>query len=83
MDTLPMPFRINPGLMFWTLIVFGILAFLLWKLLYPTILKATIDRGRYPTGERITPKQMRELRIERNDFHGDWNYTIHPRPVAA
>ena len=47
------------------------------------VVKARIDRRRYPTGERITPKQMRELRIERNDFHGDWNYTVHPRPVAT
>jgi hypothetical protein len=47
------------------------------------VVKATIDRRRYPTGERITPKQMRELRIDRNDFHGDWNYTVHPRPDAT
>lgn len=44
MEALPAPFRINPGLMIWTLIVFGILAIVLWKYLYPTILKATVDR---------------------------------------
>lgn len=44
MDSLPAPFRLNPGLMIWTLVVFGILAVVLWKSLYPTILKATIDR---------------------------------------
>jgi Rhodopirellula transposase DDE domain len=47
------------------------------------VAKASIDRRRYPTGERITPKQMRELGIDRNDSHGDWNYTVHPRPRAT
>ena len=46
------------------------------------VVKATIDRRRYPTGKKITPKQMRELKIERHDFQGDWNYTIRPRPPA-
>jgi transposase len=46
------------------------------------VVKARIDRRRYPTGKQITPKQMSELKIERHDFQGDWNYTIHPRPIA-
>ncbi|HSY20762.1 MAG TPA: hypothetical protein VK841_14520, partial [Polyangiaceae bacterium] len=32
-----------------------------------------------PTGKKISKKQLRELRIERDDFHGDWNYVIRPR----
>lgn len=43
------------------------------------LVTAKIDRRRYPTGTKITAKQMRELRIEENAFHGDWNYTVHPR----
>jgi Rhodopirellula transposase DDE domain len=46
------------------------------------VVKATIDRRRYPIGKKITPQQMRALKIERHDFQGDWNYTIHPRPIA-
>ena len=46
------------------------------------VVRATIDRRRYPIGKRVTPKQMRELKIEPHAFHGDWNYTIHPRPIA-
>jgi len=42
------------------------------------IVKARIDRRRYPTGKKITPRQMRELNIEPNQFHGDWNYSIQP-----
>lgn len=47
------------------------------------IVKARIDRRRYPTGKKITPKQMRELNIEPSQFHGDWNYSIHPRSPTA
>jgi F-type H+-transporting ATPase subunit b len=38
------PFEVNFGLFFWTLIIFGILLFLLWKFAWPQILKATVDR---------------------------------------
>ncbi len=47
------------------------------------VVSATIDRRRYPTGKKVTPKQMRELKIVPHAFHGDWNYTIHPRPTAT
>ena len=35
----------------------------------------------YPTGIKITDKQMRELEaraITRHDWHGEWNYTLRP-----
>ncbi|NOT10097.1 MAG: F0F1 ATP synthase subunit B [Gemmatimonadales bacterium] len=34
----------NPGLMIWTVIVFLVLLFLLWKFAWPGILKATVER---------------------------------------
>jgi transposase len=43
------------------------------------VVRARLDRRRYPTGKKVTKKQLRELKIERDDFHGDWNYVIHPR----
>jgi transposase len=43
------------------------------------VVRARLDRRRYPTGKKISNKQLRELRIEREDFHGDWNYVIRPR----
>ena len=46
------------------------------------VVSATIDRRRYPLGKKVTPKQMRELKIEPHRFHGDWNYTIRPRLTA-
>jgi hypothetical protein len=27
----------------------------------------------------VSAKELRELKIERDDFHGDWNYVIRPR----
>src|SRR6266550_2280265 len=40
------PFSINTGLIFWTLVVFGILLALLWKLGWPALLKAVEERER-------------------------------------
>jgi hypothetical protein len=43
------------------------------------VVRARLDRRRYPTGKKVTPKELRMLRIERDDFHGDWNYVLRPR----
>jgi hypothetical protein len=43
--------------------------------------QAVLDEGTYPTGLRITDRQMRTLldrHVTPHDFHGDWNYDIHP-----
>ncbi len=40
------PFSINPGLIIWTLVVFGILMVLLWRLAWPAILKSVEERER-------------------------------------
>lgn len=45
-------------------------------------MKARLDKRRYATGKKVTDEQMRDVRLERHDFHGDWNYTIRPRGVA-
>lgn len=41
--------------------------------------RCELDQGRYPEGQKITDDQMATLNIERAKFHGDWNYTLHPR----
>jgi hypothetical protein len=43
--------------------------------------RAEIDSGSYPAGEKVSDAQMASLNLERHEFHGDWNYTIHPRPL--
>jgi hypothetical protein len=46
------------------------------------VVRARLDRRRYPTGKKVSAKEMRALNIERAAFHGDWNYAIHPRTGA-
>jgi Rhodopirellula transposase DDE domain len=38
-----------------------------------------IDWNSYPKGIEVTDAEMAALNIQRNAFHGDWNYTISPR----
>lgn len=42
--------------------------------------RSEIDKGNYAKGVVLTDEQMAKLNLERHSFHGDWNYTIHPRP---
>lgn len=43
------------------------------------VVRARLDRRKYPTGKKVSVKELRALNIERDDFHGDWNYVIRPR----
>ena len=40
--------------------------------------RAQLDQGYYPTGIKVTDKQLAAVPLRRHDFHGDWNYTISP-----
>ena len=42
-----------------------------------------LDRRRYPTGRRVTDEEMEAVNLERNRFHGDWNYVIRPTHMSA
>jgi hypothetical protein len=42
--------------------------------------RSELDTGTYPKGVKVTDDQMAALNIHRHDFHGEWNYTIAPRP---
>jgi hypothetical protein len=41
--------------------------------------RATLDTRPYPTGVKITDAQIAAVPITKDPFHGDWNYTIHPK----
>ena len=41
--------------------------------------KARLDRRPYPAGVKVPDADMDRLRLTPAAFHGDWNYTIHPR----
>jgi len=41
--------------------------------------RCVLDRKHYPLKVDVTDKQMASIRITRDDFHGEWNYTIRPQ----
>jgi len=43
------------------------------------VVRVRPDRRRYPTGKKISKKGLRELKVEREEFHGKWNYVIRSR----
>ena len=43
---------------------------------------AELDEGYYPTGVKISDKELAAVPLTRNEFHGDWNYTVHPKPLT-
>ena len=40
--------------------------------------KACIDQRQYPTKVEVTEQQLQNVKISREDFHGEWNYNIQP-----
>jgi Rhodopirellula transposase DDE domain len=42
-------------------------------------IRSELDENSYPTGREVTDPQMESLSIKRDQFHGEWNYTIKPR----
>jgi hypothetical protein len=41
-------------------------------------IEAGLDTNEYPTGIKVTAEQMAQVQLERDSFHGDWNYAIRP-----
>lgn len=41
-----------------------------------------LDRRKYPTGRKVTDAEMKQVHLERNRFHGEWNYVIKPKRTA-
>jgi len=40
--------------------------------------KCELDTNKYETGIKISDKEMKQINIIKDEFHGDWNYTIVP-----
>jgi hypothetical protein len=38
-----------------------------------------LDENSYEKGRKVTDEELAECLIHRNEFHGEWNYEIHPR----
>jgi hypothetical protein len=41
-------------------------------------IQAELDTHSYPTGIKVSDEEFAAVRIERDRFHGEWNYTIIP-----
>jgi hypothetical protein len=41
--------------------------------------KAELDPGNYPKGIKISDEELAALHLVRHSFHGEWNYSLHPK----
>ena len=39
-----------------------------------------LDRNSYPSGIKVTKQDMEGIKLRKDTFHGEWNYTILPQP---
>ena len=39
-----------------------------------------LDTNRYPAGRKVSDDELAVIQICRDAFHGDWNYSLLPRP---
>jgi transposase len=45
-------------------------------------IRAELDADFYPKGVVVTDKELDALPLTRHEWHGDWNYTLHPAAIA-
>lgn len=41
-------------------------------------IQAELDTGSYPTGIQVSDEDLAQVRMEKAEFHGEWNYRITP-----
>lgn len=62
----------------------------LWSPIASTLIAATttktgltvrceLDRNAYPAGRKVSDDELAQVRLQPDEFHGDWNDTILPR----
>ena len=44
--------------------------------------RCELDRTAYPPGQKVSDEDLALVNIQRDDFHGEWNYTILPQPSS-
>ena len=44
---------------------------------------AELDAAPYPKGLKVSDAEFDAINLVRDAFHGEWNYTIHPKPSDA
>ncbi len=40
--------------------------------------RCELDQNIYPAGIKVSDAELETVNLTRHDFHGEWNYTIHP-----
>jgi hypothetical protein len=43
------------------------------------VIEAVLDTNEYATGIKVTDEQLHDICMTRDEFHGEWNYTIRPQ----
>ena len=41
--------------------------------------KCRLDRRKYPIGKKVSDEIFKKIKIKKNKFHGEWNYSILPK----
>jgi hypothetical protein len=41
--------------------------------------RCQLDTNIYPAGRKVSDQELATINLQRDDFHGEWNYTIRPR----
>lgn len=44
--------------------------------------RCQLDKNTYPAGIKVSDADMDAVNLARHDFHGEWNYTVSPKPLA-
>ena len=44
-------------------------------------IRAALDQNSYQTGVKVSKQDFNNINIEKNEFHGEWNYVIKPQRV--
>jgi hypothetical protein len=42
-------------------------------------IQSELDEGAYQTAIKVTDAELAAVRLKKDQFHGEWNYTISPR----
>jgi hypothetical protein len=45
--------------------------------------RAALDTARYESGIKVSDEALNAVRIERDEFHGEWNYSIRPNKAIG
>ena len=44
--------------------------------------RCELDPNSYPAGIKVSDAELQAVNLRRHDFHGEWNYTLSPKPPA-